>query len=205
MTPEETIEILEEVKELDNTLYAYSSAYMEALEVAISALKEGQQYHKIGTVEECREAVEKQKPKNPVKDKYHHNCCPNCGWIVSGEGGYGEEFCPHCENCGQAIQWENLEGVKMKIHKLKLNAKYYEDSERGIKTFEIRKNDRDYKIGDVLELREYIEDMRGLGYYTGNVHWKIITYILDDDLYLAPGYVCLGLSPIAEPEQEDAE
>lgn len=93
----------------------------------------------------------------------------------------------------------------MKIHKLKLNAKYYEDSEHGIKTFEIRKNDRDYKIGDVLELREYIEDSRGLGYYTGNVHWKIITYILDDDLYLAPGYVCLGLSPIAEPEQEDAE
>ena len=91
----------------------------------------------------------------------------------------------------------------MKIHKLKLNAKYYEDSERGIKTFEIRKNDRDYKIGDVLELREYIEDIRGLGYYTGNVHWKIITYILDDDLYLAPGYVCLGLSPIAEPGQED--
>ena len=92
---------------------------------------------------------------------------------------------------------------KMKIHKLKLNAKYYEDSERGIKTFEVRKNDRVYKIGDVLELREYIEDIRGLGYYTGNVHWKIITYILDDDLYLAPGYVCLGLSPIAEPEQED--
>ena len=91
----------------------------------------------------------------------------------------------------------------MKIHKLKLNAKYYEDSERGIKTFEIRKNDMDYKIGDVLELREYIEDIRGLGYYTGNVHWKIITYILDDDLYLAPGYVCLGLSPIAEPEQEE--
>lgn len=89
----------------------------------------------------------------------------------------------------------------MKIHKLKLNAKYYEDSERGIKTFEIRKSDRDYEIGDVLELREYIEDIRGLGYYTGNVHWKIITYILDDDLYLAPGYVCLGLSPIAEPEQ----
>lgn len=70
-------------------------------------------YSKIGTVEECRAAVEKQKLKNPVKDKYHHNCCPNCGWIVSGEGGYGEEFCPHCENCGQAIQWDkNLEGME---------------------------------------------------------------------------------------------
>ena len=70
--------------------------------------KELRKYRKIGTVEECREAVEKQKLKNPVKNKYHHNCCPNCGWIVSGEGGYGEEFCPHCENCGQAIRWENL-------------------------------------------------------------------------------------------------
>lgn len=85
----------------------------EAFDVAISALKEIQQYREICTVEECREAVEKQKPKKPVKDKYHHNCCPNCGWIVSGEGGYGEEFCPHCENCGQAIQfYENLEGME---------------------------------------------------------------------------------------------
>lgn len=81
---------------------------VEAAKMAITALEEIQQYRAIGTVEECREAVEKQKPKNPVKDKYNHNCCPNCGWIVSGEGGYGEEFCPHCENCGQAIRWENL-------------------------------------------------------------------------------------------------
>ena len=76
------------------------------------AIKELQKYREIGTVEECREAVEKQTPKKPVKDKYNHNCCPNCGWIVSGEGGYGEEFCPHCENCGQAIRWENLEGME---------------------------------------------------------------------------------------------
>lgn len=79
----------------------------------LNAIEEVQKYREIGTVEECREAVEKQTPKKPVKDKYHHNCCPNCGWIVSGEGGYGEEFCLHCENCGQAIQWEeNLEGME---------------------------------------------------------------------------------------------
>ena len=138
MTEQEAIEIMEEVKSLDDSLYAYDPAYMEALEIAISAIKEIQQYRKIGTVEqmknqkenlsvayriisdyesigtaeECREAVEKQKLKKPVKDKYHHNCCPNCGWIVSGEGGYGEEFCPHCENCGQAIRWENLEEME---------------------------------------------------------------------------------------------
>lgn len=114
MKPEEAIERLEY---LESALDGYPpetgiNDVFAAIDTAIEALKEVQQYREIGTVEECREAVEKQKPKKPVKDKYHHNCCPNCGWIVSGEGGYGEEFCPHCENCGQAIQWENLEGME---------------------------------------------------------------------------------------------
>lgn len=98
-------------KDVDRSEYL---ADRDAFTTAITALKEVQQYRKIGTVEECWKTAEKQKAKNPVKDKYHHNCCPNCGWIVSGEGGYGEEFCPHCENCGQAIRWvnENLEGME---------------------------------------------------------------------------------------------
>ena len=98
----------DDVKELAELSLKDYSERKELFETAISALKEIQQYREIGTVEECRKAVEKQKLKKPVKDKYNHNCCPNCGWIVSGEGGYGEEFCPHCENCGQAIRWENL-------------------------------------------------------------------------------------------------
>ena len=123
MKPEETIELLKGIQneKVDYAelvcapafAYGYQYVYPEpedyAIEEAIEALKEVQEYRAIGTVEECREAVEKQKLKKPVKDKYNHNCCPNCGWIVSGEGGYGEEFCPHCENCGQAIRWENLE------------------------------------------------------------------------------------------------
>ena len=97
---------VEECKEL-----AYIVNIAEKEELA-KIIDEYLLYSKIGTVEECREAVEKQKLKKPVKDKYNHNCCPNCGWIVSGEGGYGEEFCPHCENCGQAIRWENLEEME---------------------------------------------------------------------------------------------
>lgn len=56
MTLEEAIEILEEVKELDDTLYVYNAAYMEALEVALFALKEIQQYREIGTLEELARA-----------------------------------------------------------------------------------------------------------------------------------------------------
>ena len=106
---EEAIEVLKEIqqyREIGTVEQVRNQKHN--LEMAYKIISD---YEAIGTVEECREAVEKQKAKNPVKDKYHHNCCPNCGWIVSGEGGYGEEFCPHCENCGQAIRWvnENLE------------------------------------------------------------------------------------------------
>ena len=42
------------------------------------------QYRKIGTVEECREAVEKQTPKKCVEDScpdHTHYKCPSCGRI----------------------------------------------------------------------------------------------------------------------------
>ena len=59
MKPEKAIEILEEVKELDDTMYAYNPAYMNAMDMAIEALKEIQQYREIGTVEEFRKLKER--------------------------------------------------------------------------------------------------------------------------------------------------
>ena len=38
----------------------------------------------------------------------------------------------------------------MTRHSLKLNDRYFDAVRYGIKTFEIRKNDRDYKVGDLL-------------------------------------------------------
>ena len=106
MKPEEAIEILEEVKELDDTMYAYNPAYMNSLDMAIESLKEVQRYREIGTVEECREAVGKQKPKKPL--------------ILVSRGGKGGKYCicprceavtgkhiPFCRLCGQAIDWSN--------------------------------------------------------------------------------------------------
>lgn len=46
----------------------------------------------------------------------------------------------------------------MKIHELKLDIKYFDDVKNGNKNFEIRKNDRDYQIGDILELKAWTED-----------------------------------------------
>ena len=90
-----------------------------ALSMAITALKEIQQYREIGTVEECREAVEKQKPKKIIIEPYCPTECPTCGHELStslGDGYYKHPtFLERCPNCGQAIQWdENLEGVRFK-------------------------------------------------------------------------------------------
>ena len=94
----------------------------------------------------------------------------------------------------------------MTIHKLKLSTIYYDDSASGIKTFEIRNNDRNFKVGDILELREYVwSNLEKRGAYTGAVHWKVITYILNDKEYLHEGFVCLGVSPIAEPQEVEHE
>ena len=73
-------------------------------------------YKEIGTVEECREAVEKQKPKVPDYEGdgyadgymvYDTWICPNCG--KKYEVDYDDyKYCPEC---GQAIG-ENLEGME---------------------------------------------------------------------------------------------
>ena len=127
----------------DNT---YLSTEKEALQISLQSIKEMEKYHstderlsspygendvdmlkaykEIGTVEECREAVEKRKPKKP-KDSLKINpvidgngayvdadmtvylLCPNCGEMI----GIDESCDKFCRECGQAID-ENLEGME---------------------------------------------------------------------------------------------
>ena len=89
----------------------------EIARTAISALKEVQQYRKIGTVEECREAVEKQKAKKCIKDScpdHTHYKCPSCGKIQKTKYDDSTFGCilNNCSNCGQALINEDLEGTE---------------------------------------------------------------------------------------------
>ena len=43
----------------------------------------------------------------------------------------------------------------MRYHRLKTLPPYFERVQSGQKTFEIRKNDRDFQVGDILELEYY--------------------------------------------------
>ena len=76
-------------------------------------------------------------------------------------------------------------------HKLKLAKMFFEDVRLGRKSFELRKNDRDYQIGDILELREMDN-----GEPTGRVIEKEITYILEGFAGLKEGYCILALADI---------
>lgn len=85
----------------------------KAFDMAIQALKEVEQYRAFGTVEELKEAREKQIPKKPILrlcgncQKECVNCdryvdrCPNCKGDLYVESGKPHKFCP---NCGQALE-----------------------------------------------------------------------------------------------------
>lgn len=61
----------------------------------------------------------------------------------------------------------------MATHNLKMLPEYFQSVTLGNKTFELRKNDRDYRIGDIVNLCEYFD-----GKYTGYEIKAIITYVL---------------------------
>ncbi len=80
----------------------------------------------------------------------------------------------------------------MTIHELKILPEYYKAQVEGKKNFEIRKNDRDYKVGDKLVLKEYDPKAKEL---TGQSFITEITFITD--YQQKDGYVVLGTKDLA--------
>lgn len=76
-------------------------------------------------------------------------------------------------------------------HELKILPQYYNDVVHRGKCFEIRKNDRDYKVGDKLILREYDN-----GKYTGRSieRWIIYIHYGNGEFGVEKGYCVLGLT-----------
>ncbi|HJB96433.1 MAG TPA: hypothetical protein H9765_12605 [Candidatus Mediterraneibacter intestinigallinarum] len=87
---------------------------LNCIDLAIAALEEVQKYRQIGTVEECREAVEKQKAKKIVYESnsvfsdgfthYRMGKCSMCDRRYNSNDDVN-----YCSKCGQAIRWEESE------------------------------------------------------------------------------------------------
>ncbi|MFE8701147.1 DUF3850 domain-containing protein [Cytobacillus sp. FJAT-54145] len=68
------------------------------------------------------------------------------------------------------------------------------------KTVDLRKNDRDFKVGDVLFLREFEpEEAR----YTGRNTYRIVTHIVDAEEFVAENFVAMSILPIPENQIKD--
>lgn len=83
---------------------------------------------------------------------------------------------------------ENVIETEVKVtHQIKLGAEFFDDAAAGRKSFELRKNDRNYKEGDMLEMEE-IKD----GKKTGRKCSKRIVYMMENFEGLEDGYCILG-------------
>lgn len=77
-------------------------------------------------------------------------------------------------------------------HELKIYPKYFEDVISGKKKFEIRKNDRKYRVGDILILKEW-DNIK----YSGREARAEVIYLIDDKFAgIQPGYVVMGIELI---------
>lgn len=86
------------------------------------------------------------------------------------------------------------------IHELKTWKEYFIEVLKGNKDFEIRKNDRNYQVGDTLILIE--GDLGGDGTTESDLTWfptgrtlsKTVTYILHGGKFgIEPGYVVMSI------------
>lgn len=78
-----------------------------------------------------------------------------------------------------------------KIIEVKCLPEYYEAVQSGVKSWELRFDDRNYDVGDLLILREWKD-----GVYTGRRLTTKITYILKDFAGLKDGWAILSVKKL---------
>lgn len=84
----------------------------------------------------------------------------------------------------------------MRVHDLKIGPRWFADVLAGSKGFEVRRDDRDFHVGDRLRLREYAD-----WEYTGREVTVPVDYIVRHDDFpegIMPGYCILQIGK-AEP------
>jgi len=83
-------------------------------------------------------------------------------------------------------------------HYLKCWPKYFAQARSGLKPFEIRKNDRDFTIGDVLVLMEWLPDEKR---FTGrDIYRRVISIVHGGQFGIRKGYCVMGLKSMRKPK-----
>lgn len=88
-----------------------------------------------------------------------------------------------------------------KIHDLKTWPMYFQAVKTGVKTAEFRKNDRDFQIGDCLNLQEWNPKTQE---YTGDSLMVQITHIVQNTCFgMEEGYCLISFRQLFEPKPDE--
>lgn len=90
----------------------------------------------------------------------------------------------------------SLEAIGVRSHSIKAWPEHFAPSIGGLKQFEVRKNDRDYQVGDRLKLQEWIPLGNGEGRYTGREIEQDVIFITRNAIGLQEGYVAMSLERV---------
>ncbi|HAG3556526.1 TPA: DUF3850 domain-containing protein [Salmonella enterica] len=77
-----------------------------------------------------------------------------------------------------------------KIHELKIWPEFFQPVLDRVKYAELRLNDRDYRAGDIVFMREFLP---ASGRYSGGYNVVIISHVADVSAFM-PGYVLLSFN-----------
>lgn len=135
-------------------------------------------------------------------------------FIVNGiEGVYEASWIPLAHpvtvtsKCGLVVADEmhckKVIKKKTMTHSLKTWPEYFNEVVIGNKTFEIRKYDRDFKVGDHLLLKEYDPFSEDIDFgftpgYSGRTVLCKVTYILKNYSAVKAGYVVMGIKLLGD-------
>lgn len=90
------------------------------------------------------------------------------------------------------------EETKPRTHMLKVWPQFIPALSDGSKTFEARKDDRNFAVGDLLHLYEWLPDAQRSGNWNQR---RTITYKLSGPAFgVESGHCILGLSPLPAPQ-----
>lgn len=86
----------------------------------------------------------------------------------------------------------------MRTHRLKTWPEFFEAIKSKAKTFEVRRDDRGFMVGDLLELQEWDPSgLAGCDGYTSRVLKLEITYKLPGGKFgVSPDFCVLGFKPV---------
>ena len=95
----------------------------------------------------------------------------------------------------------------MRYHELKTEPVYFDAVETGEKTFEVRKNDRFFQSGDIVDLLKYDPDPKRMAYVTDSgysglarnarrLRFRVGPILQGGQFGIEPGYCAFSLLPV---------